>query len=325
MDLYSSLKQDSTIFYRTENLLKMTSSLFIDALKNHLTTNELPKSELKICKLFLSYYTKNYEKIPFYKNPELFNSLNEYINYSGAKSKDDILYILGLQLDFHKDIDLTKEDIKRLYHFQKRIYLGKKVIEISKKNSIQIKDDFTSESTTIILPLKNIFSGFISSNIYPETFKTNYKITGLTKRIEKSINLIYAYSTTLKNDFFKTINYIFLTPDFNNKVRFSYNLRTGYFGAIFINEYVTNKISFAESLIHEFIHQHLWLQWAYEFPDLSKLEKIEIISPFTNRLKSITVMAHAYIIYNVIHDFHKFILSNCNLSKSEVSYCVNPL
>lgn len=320
IDLYNSLKQDPAIFYRSDKLLNMADNLFIDALQNHIAANQLPNTELKICKLFLSYYSKNCKKISFHKNPELYSSLNEYINCSVAKSKDDALYKLGLQLGFHKYTDFTRHDLLRLYHFQKKMYVSKEVIELSEKNSLQLKDSFSSESATIILPLKNIFSGFISSTIYPENFKTNYKIAALTKRIEKSINLIYAYSTTLSSDFFRIINYIFLTPNFNNKVRFSYNLRTGYLGAIFINEYVTNKISFAESLIHEFIHQRLWLQWAYEFSDLNRLEKIEILSPFTNRLKSITVMMHAYIIYNVIHDFHKFILSNCNPGKSEVSY-----
>jgi hypothetical protein len=322
---YVLLSGNPSVFSCIGDVVDMAENLFPDALLNHARSPGVDQTELSLCEQYLDHYSKNKTNIPFYKNPELFNVLGEYVNNTTPHPDRDTLYKMGLQLGLHKTPDPNKFTTLRLYHFYKCIYTPEAKIELTTRNSLIIKDGTARQHIQVIMPLQNIFSGLIAETLYPANTGSGYRSASLTRSIEKSFDMINDYSPVLYADLFRIISYVFLTPDFHNKKRFSYNLRTGYLGAIFINKYQTSTISFAEALIHEFIHQRLWLQWSYTVPDMYKLQQTEVVSPFTNRSKTVPVMVHAYIIYTLIRDFHQYLLLRGNTGKREQQYLENSI
>ncbi len=324
-DLYTYLKVKQSIFRKAEDIILMAGNSFSSALHSHISSTNLSKPELKECESILSFYLENYQTRKFHKNPELFNALVKYLTNSDKRENQHMLNTLGLHLNYYTAEKNIKTYPQRLYHFQNRILFKNKSIAIDQSNSFKLYGRNKIDHTTVILPIENIFSDLISPNIYPLQFTDEYNLPLLKTTLDDSISLVNQFSPTLSQDLFKIINYIFLTPDFKDKIRYSYNLRTGYFGAFFINQHVTDRITLAESLIHEYIHQHLWMTWAFEFPDASLYDQIKIVSPFTMREKSISVMSHAYIIYAVIQDFQKHVLDKCVVSSFEEQHLVHSI
>ncbi|NII26985.1 hypothetical protein HB364_17980 [Pseudoflavitalea sp. X16] len=308
--LYQSLFDQEDIFSNIEVIQTMAIDFFPNILHRCIHERYVTKKIEGQVNDLIDYYTTHSSETRFWKNPELFKCLVDFSLQKDTSSQKNLLNLIGMQLGIeHEPVATTKHLATRFFYYQKCYFFHENKFELNETNHFLVHKMDNTQILTVCLPLKNAFTGFISEDIYPTIFSTKGTVDEMKLLIENSLSILQKYSPGLYNDLFETISYVFLTPDFGDSIRFSYNLRTQYFGAIFINPFQTNEVAFAESLIHELIHQRIWMQWAYNMPDLHEYEQIRIESPVTNRLKSLPVMTQAYIIYNVLYDFNLFLVS----------------
>jgi hypothetical protein len=307
---FKELLDEKDLFAATDSIVSMAERFFIDVL------GTMPKrfdKRKKIAAPCIDYYDSQYKNLELWKNPELFKATLDYVtsNDNPKIHLNNLWRQLGITTTMRCD-----DSIVRTYHYQKCFIVDKKRIALDDNNCFPVTHRGGSSEITFVHPLKGIFADFISSSIYPVEFVEKKRVK-INNQIKNATDLVFNYSNEAYSEFFKLISYVFLTPDFGDSTRFSYNLRTQYFGSFFINPFQTTTVSFAESILHELIHQHLWMQWAYTFPDLTAYEKIPVVSPFSNREKSLVVMTQAYIIYSVISDFRQFLIDSNQLSKKK--------
>lgn len=322
-DLYALLLREKNIFSNLEEVTSMAADFFPSIMEEIIRAGVLTQEAAIVARGYIKYYTAKSTRVPIWKNPELFSSSVALSRLNDPGKEAPLLKEIEIQLGLRRPTPAdAKEQSLRSYHFQKCFWINGKKLRLDEENHFRISNTDNSCTITFCLPVKNAFQHFIPGTIYPVDFTKTYPVKKAKGLVKNSLALLKKYSPTLYHELSEVISYVFLTPDFNDRKRYSYNLRTQYFGAVFINPFQTDEVAFAESLIHEFIHQRLWLQWAYQLPDLHHYESIRIVSPFTRRLKSLPVMVHAFIIYNVLHDYYEFLSMEPTISyekKQEIS------
>lgn len=263
------------------------------------------------------YFQALNNKEYFCQNPEIYIELHKINTFLDKKEEDALINhsinLLKVHLsiyDFSNFFAINKTFLNTYRFFNPNpsiILKNKNKVSVLNENSnILINNAY---DRIIIKPINGLFLDIIPRELYPN-FKNIYNASERQYHIDDSFKLIKNYSESIFNDSLNCINKIFLTPSLGKGQRLSYNLRLSYLGAIFIDFLRTNKYSFAESYIHEYYHQRIWLWWYFEKPFEIPDDNYKIISPITGLPKSISVMIHALIIYISICDFYKYIEKN---------------
>jgi hypothetical protein len=153
---------------------------------------------------------------------------------------------------------------------------------------------------SVLLPHPGLFSDLLEPHLYPDG-DDPYEAVVLLETTTAGLALLARFEPEVAEDFARVVQRIVLTPDLGDDLRWSYNLRLAYFGAVFVNPFRVGVAGMAESLLHEYVHQRLWQWWAFEPPDGLPGFETTVLSPVTERPKPAPVMVQALVIYVAVH------------------------
>ncbi len=133
-----------------------------------------------------------------------------------------------------------------------------------------------------------------------------------TERYRQAYALMMAYDRELAAEFCRIVTTVALLPPLaepsepdDPALRWSYNLRFRYYGGIFVNPYLVDAFGLAEGMIHEYIHQRVWLWWMVDHPSGIPPVDSKILSPVTGAVRAGHVMFQALLVYTAALDFYR--------------------
>jgi hypothetical protein len=157
------------------------------------------------------------------------------------------------------------------------------------------------EGFTVLQPCPGLFQDLLPDALYPHEHKTlrpHLRIDIFDEAI-----FLLMQDDVLNIYIKEAVPYIILVPALPIKLRQSFNCRLTYPGAIFIG-HRDEACDVAADIIHEFLHQLLWLSAWHRPEEWYPIGSNHIIrSPITGRDKDAAVMVHACIIYALIYHF----------------------
>jgi hypothetical protein len=134
----------------------------------------------------------------------------------------------------------------------------------------------------------------------------------LIDKLTSALRLLRRIAPTLADDVAELVAAIVLLPDEDReptadpmRLRWSFNIRLSYFGAIFLNLYPVDVYGTLEGLVHEYYHQRLWQWWELERPSGIPDPATTIVSPVTGLERSAAVMTQALLIYVGMHSLFR--------------------
>ncbi len=90
-------------------------------------------------------------------------------------------------------------------------------------------------------------------------------------------------------------------------LRWSFNMRFRYYGAVFVNPFSVDAFGLAEGLIHEYLHQRIWLWWQLEQPTgIPAMPGTPVRSPVTEAVREGAVLMQAVTIYASAIEFYRY-------------------
>ena len=135
---------------------------------------------------------------------------------------------------------------------------------------------------------------------------------GLRSSVSAALALIGAYSPEIEAAIRRTISVVAFMRRDRSGVK-SFSMRNFYIGGIFVSD--SHRFLLAEQLIHEYYHQCIWPWWLIESPSDLPSDDNQIKSPMTGRLRPVSVMVHAFLIYCSLMDFYRFALSRSSIDQ----------
>ena len=239
-----------------------------------------------------------------WKNPELYPHLNRIIipNYAFLQKHIDALQIhVGL-----KPLSAISESLPRFWRLRDPIV---KVIEITGNGEAKSHNLLTPARQDEVFPIiykphPNLFDD-IQDTLYRGD--GDYDVEVLKRLAYETLSLLRRYSPEIAAGFCREINTVAFMPRQRGEVK-SFSMRNFYIGAIFVS--ITDPILLGEQFIHEYYHQVIWPWWMVEPPQDLPNDKLKITSPVTGRLRPVSVMIHAAVVYSSLIEFYRFVLSS---------------
>lgn len=123
--------------------------------------------------------------------------------------------------------------------------------------------------------------------------------------IEKALDLLHEkLNPPIAKLFGDIVHYLLISTEISNGKRHSFNLRLAYPGAIFLDPARRPALLVAEDILHEWIHQILWLAWELKHRAFSSAEwNCSVISPLTGNRRALPVLSQALVIYHAAAHF----------------------
>lgn len=239
-----------------------------------------------------------------WKNPELYPHLNRVIipGYAFLQRHIDALRVhVGLQ-----GLTCSSMPGPRFWRLRDPI---SKVVEVT-GSSVNNADDFIVPVTmgqpfpVVYCPHPNLFED-IEKNLYRGEASV-YDSPLLCEHIRDAFHLLDKYSPDIASGFRREINTVALMTRQPGGTK-SFSLRNFYIGGIFVS--IGDPIMLAEQFIHEYYHQCIWPWWMIEPPADLPSDQLTIVSPITGRVRPVSVMIQALLIYRSLIDFYRFVLS----------------
>lgn len=241
------------------------------------------------------------------KNPEIYPDLN-YLNipnYSKRQISIDALRV-------HAGLDELKPDSNKSYregYWRLRIPIQKTYFR-SDGSITELKEISTTPSEiesfpTLYRPHPSLFDD-IERNFYRGD-PSKESLESISEISLRAFSSMQRYSPDLANRFCQEIGTVSFMAREPGTAK-SFSKRNFYVGGIFVS--IADPIVLAEQFIHEYYHQCVWPWWMVEPPeDLPSDDQI-ILSPVSGKMKPVSVMIHALLIYISLVDFYKFVLSD---------------
>src|SRR5690606_23783957 len=88
----------------------------------------------------------------------------------------------------------------------------------------------------------------------------------------------------------------------------SFNLRLRFPGAVFLNPFTVGAPGLAEGLLHEYLHQRMWLWWELCPPTGLPDWQRSIHSPMSGQTRPLVTMLQAAVIFRCVHHMHRALL-----------------
>ncbi len=124
--------------------------------------------------------------------------------------------------------------------------------------------------------------------------------------VRSAIDLIGRYDADLHQGVTSAIGVIALTGEWHPGDRISYSMGRSYTGGIFASVCTESAALLAESLIHEYYHQRIWLWWLIEAPSDLPPRDVTMTSTVSGQQRPVSVMMHALLIYTSLIDFYRW-------------------
>jgi HEXXH motif-containing protein len=254
---------------------------------------------------------------PAWQNPEVFAQI-ALLAQAAARGRDPspVLELLRVQLEL-----IPVSDAPNLADGPIRLMQVDGSIRVRRGDRVERLDDGIVASVEnlparVALPYEGLYRDLVPSELYRDDVQS-YDARELTERLSQGADLLRRHAPEILSDLCAVIRTVVLVPDLHDARQWSYNLRLGYFGAIFVNVFPLGRHAIAEALMHEYIHQRLWEWWTYEPPDGLPADTVSIRSPVTDREKPALVMLQALLIYASAHRFYVSASHDDTLSSEE--------
>lgn len=148
----------------------------------------------------------------------------------------------------------------------------------------------------VFMPTNGLFTDILDARLYPDMRKPANQAP-IKKMFERSLAHMRDFSDDVWRDFQDAISNVVLLTSPGKRAISSMSMRCKYFGAVFLNPFVTDEYKAVESLMHEYIHERSELWWEIQRPTGIPDKKIHIVSPMSGRSVRADVMIQAFIIY----------------------------
>jgi HEXXH motif-containing protein len=241
---------------------------------------------------------------PVWQNPEVYAQI-ALLAQAAERRRDatPVLELLRVQLEM-----IPVADARNLVDGPIRLMQVDGSIRMRRAGRVERLDDRVVASvenlpSRVALPYEGLYRDLVPPELYRDDVPA-YDPRELTDKLAQGVDLLRRHSPDVASDFCDVIQTVVLVPDLHDARQWSYNLRLGYFGAIFVNVFPLGRHAIAEALMHEYIHQRLWEWWTYEPPDGLPAASVTIRSPVTDREKPALVMLQALLIYASAHRFY---------------------
>lgn len=239
----------------------------------------------------------------FWRDCEIFFPLVALADSKNSTRNEYLIGILLLLLgladirDFYRRLPDGYYRLKNLTRVVYRVKKGK-LSDVTD----QVLFPMDGFRTDIYNPTSGLFSDMLSPTAYPH-FKNRVARKKVASVVKKGIRTFQDYSLSLSTHFEDAISSVVLLP--KESPAQCYNLGITYFGGIFVNPFAANPYSFAESMIHEYYHNCLWVLWhSVGFGRHTSLNA-QIVSPFTGGKRPLFSMLDALFIYTAHYHFYR--------------------
>jgi len=228
-----------------------------------------------------------------WKEPELFLALNALV-----QSDTSDLFMLET-IRFHLDCNLRPPSTWGRRYLRSPILRGKLYRYDGVAPTAMDLRVVRTGGPMLIPVLAELFDDMLEGEIYQNAYMDIIERT--YSKFSSSFDMIGRVFPELLQDILSTVNVIALVGDSGPP---GFSCRTKYYGGIFINPEYEHGNLLPESIIHEYLHQKLWLWWTFEPIGSHEALAVEIVSPVTGRRRSAGVMLHAYLIYAQCIEFY---------------------
>lgn len=156
----------------------------------------------------------------------------------------------------------------------------------------------SSNSLCLLAARQSLFNDFLPQHLYPGELS---RPADLTREIfQNALGQLAGMHGITIDSVRCVLHTVALTGRLPIAGRTSYNCRMHYPGVAFIDSVQTSAPGICEALVHECIHQALWLNNATSTTEWFPLEVETIRSPATGRQVDAAVMVHAALVYSAI-------------------------
>lgn len=187
-----------------------------------------------------------------------------------------------------------------------------------------------ADGTRILLPVFGLFSDLPFPSIYDQPHPTDEALEDLAlERFRRARALLSRVDPETSADLTHTVNTVALLPPATlppgaalPQAAWSFNLRLRYPGAIFVNPFQVGVPGVAEGLLHEYLHQRMWLWWELCPPSGLPPWGPALRSPVSGQMRPLVTMLQALVIFRCMAQLHEGLLhDDAELSPSERAWC----
>lgn len=161
-------------------------------------------------------------------------------------------------------------------------------------------------------PLPHLFDDVVGGSVTYVGSASPLSDQEMKHAVRSAMNLIGRYDADLHQGVTSAIGVIAITGEWQPGDRSSYSMGKSYTGGIFTSVSTESAVLLAESLIHEYYHQRIWLWWLIEAPPDLPPRHITMKSTVSGQQRPVSVMMHALLIYASLIDFYRWAEGSCS-------------
>ncbi|WP_019833500.1 HEXXH motif-containing putative peptide modification protein [Sphingomonas sp. PR090111-T3T-6A] len=168
--------------------------------------------------------------------------------------------------------------------------------------------DCVTGGPIVYRPLPGLFDDVVHDGMRYNGARLPVSEAGMRDAILAGLVTVRRYAADLHEGILDAIGVIAITGDWSPGDRSSYSMGAHYTGGIFTSLCPGSPELQAESLIHEYYHQRLWLWWLIEGPADLPDREVKMISPVSGLERPVVVMMQALLIYASLADYYRWLL-----------------
>ncbi|MGH1342806.1 MAG: hypothetical protein ACRBN8_14690 [Nannocystales bacterium] len=179
----------------------------------------------------------------------------------------------------------------------------------------------------VYFPIPGLFADLPFPPVYAMSAKPGCSAHAL-RQYERARALLSRVDQVVFADFERTITTTALLPPVPHEqgqplpqAHWSFNLRLRLPGAVFVNPFSVGVPALCEGLLHEYLHQRMWLWWELCPPCGLPRWGPSLRSPISGQMRPLVTMLQALVIYRCVIQLHQALLRTDALTTQEQDNC----
>lgn len=165
------------------------------------------------------------------------------------------------------------------------------------------------------LPVPGLFTDVPFPEVYEPTGPAGDAAFALA-RYRRARRMLAQVDPVVARDFERTVSMVALMPPVPTvadepwplQAHWSFSLRMRLFGSVFINPFSVGVPGLMEGLLHEYLHQRIWLWWELCPPSGLPGWERWMLSPVSGKSRPVITMVHAFVIFAGVVSLHEALL-----------------
>ncbi|MEM7151389.1 MAG: hypothetical protein AAF799_01045 [Myxococcota bacterium] len=169
------------------------------------------------------------------------------------------------------------------------------------------------DGTMVYLPLPGLFADLPFPPDYaPDHPAGNSQVA--IERYQAAREWLDRVAPMVSADFRRVISGVALLPPVPGaqvpptQAQWSFNLRLRFRGVLFVNPFSVGLAALAEALLHEYLHQRMWLWWELSEPTGLPLKRERMCSPVSGHSRPVITMIQGLMIFRCVATLHERLL-----------------